>query len=384
LYPVQAFSKIFFRGEQKKAEQMTDQWIVYNVKTTNTSKRSLMLFAVFLAACSKPAPVETAKPAAPAGPVPRIYVSDEVAGDLSIIDSTTLGVTSIHLGKRARGIHASHDGKMIYVALSGSPIAGPGVDESKLPPPDKSADGIAEFDIAQNKVVRMLQAGSDPENFVVGLDDKTIYVSNEDADGVSFLDIASGKLTKTIKTGEEPEGVSITPDGKMVYSTNEADGTVSVIDPAAGKLVKQIKVGRRPRNVVFMPDGAHAYVNAENDGSIGYLDTVKNALIKPIQLGKPGEIKPMGMAMSNDASKLYVSTGRGKMVFVIDTATNTPGASFEVGQRPWGIALSADGRTLYSANGPSNDVSVVDLSTNTVTKKVPVSAGPWGVVVLDH
>jgi YVTN family beta-propeller protein len=344
---------------------------------------SSLCFAVFLTSCSKPAPVETTQ-APPPAPVPRIYVSDEVAGDLSIIDSKTLAATSIHLGKRARGIHSSHDGKFIYVALSGSPIGGPNVDESKLPPPDHTADGIAEFDIAQNKVVRTLQAGTDPENFVVAPDDKTIYVSNEDADGVSFLDIASGKLTKTIKTGDEPEGVSVTPDGKLVYSTNEADGTVSVIDPVAGKLLKQIKVGRRPRNVVFMPDGAHAYVNAENDGSIGYLDTVKNVLIKPIMLGKSGEIKPMGEVLSNDSTKLYVSTGRGKMVFVIDTATNQPTASFEVGQRPWGIALSADGKTLYSANGPSNDVSVVDLSTNTVMKKVPVNAGPWGVVVLDH
>jgi YVTN family beta-propeller protein len=343
---------------------------------------SAACFAIFLTACSKPAPTETtqAPPASP--PAPKIYVSDEVAGDLSIIDSVSFAVTNVHLGKRARGIHASPDGKTLYVALSGSPIGGPNVDESTLPPPDHSADGIAVFDIAQNKVLRMIQAGSDPENFCVSPDGKTIYVSNEDADGVSFLDIAAGTLTKTIKTGDEPEGVSVTPDGKLVYSTNEADGTVSVIDTALGEVLKTIKVGRRPRNVVFMPDLKHAYVNAENDGSIGYLDTVKNVLIKPIMLGKPGEIKPMGMVMSADSTKLYVSTGRGKMVFVIDTATNQPITSFEVGQRPWGVALSADGKTLYSANGPSNDVSVVDLSTNTVLKKVPVSTGPWGVIVL--
>ena len=83
----------------------------------------------------------------------------------------------------------------------------------------------------------------------------------------------------------------------------------------------------------------------------------------------------MGMALAPDGSRLYVSTGRGKMVFVIDTATNKPVTSFEVGQRPWGIALSADGKKPYSANGPSNDVSVVDLSTNTVSRKIrPVRA----------
>lgn len=339
--------------------------------------------AAYLTACSNSTPTEASAPKlTPHGP--RVYVSDEVAGDLSIIDATALTATNMNLGKRARGIHPSHDGKFLYIALSGSPIGGPGVDEDTLPPPDKSADAIAEFDIGQNKVVRRLEGGSDPENFAVSADNKTIYVSNEDAKGVSFIDIPSGKLTKTIPTGNEPEGVSITPDGKLIYSTNEEDGTVSVIDPAAGKVLKQIKVGRRPRNVVFMPDGKHAYVNAENDGAIGYLDTVKNVMIEPIKLGKPGEIKPMGMALANDGSKLYVSTGRGKSVFVIDTATNKPITSFEVGQRPWGIALSADGKTLYSANGPSNDVSVVDLTTNTVTKKVQVSAGPWGVVVLDH
>jgi YVTN family beta-propeller protein len=344
---------------------------------------AVCIAALCLAACSRPTPVETEKNEAPTAPGPHIYVSDEVSGDISNIDASTFAVNTIHLGKRARGIHASPDGRKIYIALSGSPIAGPNVDESKLPPPDKSADAIAEFDVATQKVDRMLQAGSDPENFAVAPDGKTIYVSNEDDEGVSFLDVASGKLTKTINTGEEPEGVSVSPDGKFVYSTNEADGTVTVIDIAAEKLIKTIKVGRRPRNVVFTADGKHAWVNAENDGAIGYLDTVKNELIQTIPLGKPGEIKPMGLALSPDGSKLYASTGRGKMVFVIDTASNKPVTSFEVGQRPWGIALSADGRTLYSANGPSNDVSVVDLTTNTVLRKIPVGQGPWGVIVLN-
>ena len=45
-------------------------------------------------------------------------------------------------GKRPRGIRLSRDGSQVFVALSGSPIAPPGVDESTLPPADKKADGI--------------------------------------------------------------------------------------------------------------------------------------------------------------------------------------------------------------------------------------------------
>jgi YVTN family beta-propeller protein len=337
----------------------------------------LFIVALLLAGCSRP--VEKEKPSGY-----RIYVTNEISGDLSVIDSTTMDVVAtIPLGKRPRGIHASPDGKTIYVALSGSPPAPPGVDESTLPPPDRSADGIGVFDVATNKMVKILKGGPDPENFDVSFDGKTIYVSNEDASGVSFIDIASGTLTKTIKTGEEPEGVKLTPDGKLIYSTAEGDGTVAVIDPAAGTLVTTFKVGHRPRNVVFMPDGKHAYVNTENDGAIVFLDTVKNEKISPIPLGTPGEIKPMGLALSLDASKLYVTSGRGHKVFVVDTATNQPTGSFEVGQRPWGIALSPDGKTLFTANGPSNDVSVVDLATQTVTKKVKTTGGPWGVLVVE-
>jgi YVTN family beta-propeller protein len=107
-------------------------------------------------------------------------------------------------------------------------------------------------------------------------------------------------------------------------------------------------------------------------------------MLKAIPLGKPGAIKPMAVLLNPDATKLYVSTGRGHQVFTIDTATNTVAGSLEVGPRPWGIALSPDAKTLYSANGPSNNISVVDLATNTVIKKIQCGKSPWGVVALDH
>ena len=345
------------------------------------------------AGCSKesPATKDTAKSSTPAptGKIPewtsgyRVFVTNETSGDLSIIDGTTLEVIgTVPLGKRPRGIHASPDGKTIYVALSGSPLAPPGVDESTLPPPDKSADGIGVFDIQQNKIVRVMEGGSDPENFAISHDGNTLLVSNEDAAGVSFLDIPTGKLVKTIRIGEEPEGVTLSPDGKRIYATAENDGTVSAIDIESRKLLKTFKVGRRPRNIVFLPDGKQAYVNAENDGTIILFDALKYTPIQTIELGKAGEVKPMGLALSPDAKTLFVSTGRGHKVFMVDTATNKPTTSFEVGTRPWGIGLSPDGKILFTANGPSNDVSVVDVASQAVTKKLKLTGSPWGILVL--
>jgi len=310
----------------------------------------------------------------------RVYISNEASGDLTIIDPVKMeALQTVAIGKRARGIHPSADGKLIFIALSGSPFAPPGVDESTLPPPDKSADGIGVFDIAQTKMLRKVPGGSDPEQFAVGKDG-TLYVSNEDAAGVSFVDPVQGKILNTISTGKEPEGVTLTPDAKYVYCTSEDAGTVTVVDIAAAKAVKTIQVGRRPRSISFLPDGSRAYVTNENDATLSEIDTAKLEVSKTIPLGEG--LKPMGQAMSRDGSKLYVSTGRGKKVVVLEPATDTIAATFEVGDRPWGIALSPDEKTLFTANGPSNDVSVVDLASRTITKKIRVGDRPWGVLVL--
>lgn len=351
-------------------------------------RRMLLLCSLWLLAtsCSRPPekPVaETVKSSAPWTSGYRVYVTNESTGDLSVIDGTTLEViATVPLGKRPRGIHASPDRRTIYVALSGSPPAPPGVDESTLPPPDKSADGIGVFDVETNRLVRVLQGGSDPENFDITADGRTILVSNEDAMGLSYVDIETGQLGETVGVGGKPEGVTLSPDHRLVYVTDEADSAISVIDVAMKRRIKSFKVGRRPRNIVFMPDGKSGYVNAENDGTVVRFDAVRNTRLDEIALGKAGEVKPMGLVLSADAKQLYVSTGRGRLVFIIDTATNQPVASFEVGTRPWGIGLSPDGQRLFTANGPSNDVSVIDLAGRNVVKKIPVTGSPWGVVVI--
>ena len=63
---------------------------------------------------------------APAFAAERIYVSNERSGDVSVIDPATSKVmATIPVGKRPRGIHATADGRRVFVALSGTPIAPP-------------------------------------------------------------------------------------------------------------------------------------------------------------------------------------------------------------------------------------------------------------------
>jgi len=175
------------------------------------------------AACSRESPPPAAStPAAPAPapapslPGPKLYVSDETGGAVIVIDAATGQIVErIVVGKRPRGIRVSRDGASLFVALSGSPIAGPGVDESKLPPADRDADGIGVVDLATRKLVRTLKSGQDPEAFDLSPDGTTMYVSNEETAEMSVLDISSGTVRDHVKVGEEPEGVTVRPDGRV-------------------------------------------------------------------------------------------------------------------------------------------------------------------------
>src|SRR6185295_18796343 len=137
-------------------------------------------------------------------------------------------VATIPVGKRPRGIHVSPDGKTLYVALSGTAIGGPGVKDEDLPKADKSADGIGVIDAAQNKIVRVITGGSDPEEFSLSHDGSQLFISNEDDASAGIVDIASNKQVASIKVGKEPEGVATSPDGKTVWVTSEEQGTVSI------------------------------------------------------------------------------------------------------------------------------------------------------------
>ena len=93
--------------------------------------------------------------------------------------------------------------------------------------------------------------------------------------------------------------------------------------------------------------------------------------------------RPMGILLSPDRAKFYVSNGRGRSVSEIDAATKQLLRTFPaIGTRPWGIAISSDGRTVYTANGPGGDVSFVDSASGKVTKSVALGGSPWGVVVI--
>jgi YVTN family beta-propeller protein len=319
----------------------------------------------------------------------RLYVTAEDGGEVVVVDPAAGQVIArIPVGKRPRGVKLSKDGKRLYVALSGSPRGGPGVDESKLPPPDRSADGVGVVDLVTHKLVQTLPSGQDPESFDLSRDGKTLYVSNEETAEMSVLDLRSGHVgvSQRVPVGKEPEGVTVRPDGKVVYVTSEEDNEVVAVDTRTLRVVAHVTTGPRPRSIVFSRDGKTAFVTSENGSLVTVVDVAKNAPAGTIKIEPRAKTvlgpRPMGAVVSPDGKELYVSNGRGESVAVIDIATRKVVRLIDgVGARPWGIGVSRDGKWLYTANGPSGDVTIIDAAAGTIEKRVKIGGLPWGLAV---
>jgi YVTN family beta-propeller protein len=325
---------------------------------------------------------------------PVICVSNERGGTVSFIDPRAGRlVETIPVGKRPRGIHASPDGATLYVAVSGVPIVGPtkldaqgrpiepAIDEKDI---DHDADGIAVVDLRALKLLRKIPAGSDPEQFAVSADGKTLYVSNEDVGTASVVDAETGRVLDIVRVKPEPEGVGISPDGKWVFVTCETNGNVFRFEatPSSGtkRRVEELDIGGRPRSVVFSPDGSRAFVPSETTGQVFSLDLNAWRVDRTIKL--PDGARPMGTALSPEGKRLYLTTGRGGTLCVLDTTDLSQTAAVPIGKRPWGIAVSADGARVYAADGPSDELVVIDAATLKPIERIKCGAGPWGVTVV--
>ena len=205
-------------------------------------------------------------------------------------------------------------------------------------------------------------------------DGTRVFVANEDAAIASVVDVATGKILDTFPTGEEP-GRRGSAGGRArlgdVRGRRHGRGHRPAFTQGrqGGPGWSQTAFGRVPARWF------RRRMPSENGATVTVVNTKTLAVLKTIDLGKG--MRPMGTAVSPDGKFMFVTTGRSRMLTIIETATDTIGGSIDAGQRPWGLAVSSTARPL-PPNGPSDDVSIVDVAGRRVVKTVPVGRGPWG------
>lgn len=119
-------------------------------------------------------------------------------------------------------------------------------------------------------------------------------------------------------------------------------------------------------------------ITSTENGSVSVIDLATNAVTATIETGS----YPVGSAVSQLRSLVYITNYNSRTVSVISVATNTVVATVPLAARPGGIAVNAAGTRAYVAL-QDGTVSVIDTATNSVTATFPVGTSQLNGIVVD-
>jgi YVTN family beta-propeller protein len=201
-------------------------------------------------------------------------------------------------------------------------------------------------------------------------DGKLVWSVNPSDDSVSVIRTDQNKVVKKIKVGNEPQGVAVDPVNRYAYVVNAAGNSLTVIRitdarPGNFKAAKDNRFGSKgtfitgaePWNVVASPDGKRVYVANSAQDTITVLDVATRKLVGDVNLrsslcnadDKSRRFQPRGMAITGNSKKLYVTrflsyvnlpggqqatdTGRSGVVCRLNIQTGANGLGATVAQR---------------------------------------------------
>ena len=285
---------------------------------------------------------------------PRVYVPNERAGSVTVIDPATLAVVGrIKVGPYPQHITPSWDLSKLYVNDS----------------------GLTEIDARTGKVLRSISVPL-PYNLYFTLDGTKAIVVAEDLNRLDFYDPGSWKLLKSVSIPWSGiDHLDMSADGLYLLATTEFSGRVVKVDTNVMALVGNLEVGGLPIDVKLAPDGTVFYVTNQARHGVSIVDPVAMTEVGFLQTGRGAH----GMAISRDTRSLYVSNRLAGTISVIDLESRRIVANWVVGGSPDMLTLSADGRQLWTGHRSGSSVVVIDTTSGQVIKSIAVESAPHGL-----
>lgn len=186
---------------------------------------------------------------------------------------------------------------------------------------------------------------------------------------------------KSIPLGDLPLNLVISPSGKLMAATNNGQSkqTITLIDPFNEKILDEVEIKKSWYGLVFNKDGTRLYASGGNDNMIVIYNTSDQKLEKSdsIILGKPWPVKisPTGLAIDDDANKLFIATKEDSALYVANL-TDKSFHKITLGHEAYACLLSPDRETLYISLWGGDKVAVFDPVGLKVKSTINVGSNP--------
>jgi len=283
------------------------------------------------------------------------------------------GVASATVYLSPTALIASGDGHLLYIA-------------------EATANQVAVFSLAEQKVVKEISLPDRPSGLALGPDETTLYVTGASPEGrVHVVNLQTGAVDHTLPAGHTPNTPILSADGMTLFVCNQFTNDVSVIDLTAKKELAKVPVLREPVAAAITPDGRFLFVanhlpvgpsNADYAGAaVSVIDTAARIVVNNVPLLN-GSTGLRGGCLSPGGEFAYVThilaryhlpttqLERGWMntnaLSVID-ATNQRLVNtvllddVDLGAaNPYGVACTDDGKYLCVTHAGTHELSVID------------------------
>ncbi len=122
------------------------------------------------------------------------------------------------------------------------------------------------IDLPSRQMVASAPAGSQPRGSALSKDGRMLYVANSGSGTVGIYDAWSLAPIGEIAVGISPHRLALTDDGRRLFVSNRGSHTVSVVETERHGTLETVPVGKAPLEVLV--DGPSVYVGCQDEGSI--------------------------------------------------------------------------------------------------------------------
>jgi YVTN family beta-propeller protein len=300
----------------------------------------------------------------------RLFVTNSWDDTLSVIDTKRLLVVATWpVGTEPSSVVEDRQGKRLFVA-------------------NRISNDVAVLDAQTGAEEKRLVAGRGASYLAMSPDGKRIYATHVYPNPSPQRTRPESEITVIdAERGVVVERIQLHAIAGVFHAALSADGRLGVV------------AEYHPKNLITLAHLEHG--GAFEDTITVFGADVGRAVEVPLDELERYASQPFGVAIAPDNLRIYVTSGGSEMVTVIDVPRllryiHTHPADFAhdlsasanyvvtriaVGMNPRGIALTQDARRLFVANRLDDTISVIDTRSNKVASTVKL-AGPNTVSAL--
>jgi len=184
------------------------------------------------------------------------------------------------------------------------------------------------------------------------------YTSNGRANNITVFDLTTLKVLKMVNAGTNPDAICYDDFAKKVYAFDGRSKDATVIDAATDSVVATIPLGGKPETGVSDGKGK-VFVNIEDTGEEVEIDANTYKILNRWKL--EGGEEPSGLAMDRKTDRLFIGCGGNKTMIVLDATNGTILGKFPIG-RCDGVGFDPGLKLAYSSNGEGTVTVVRELN----------------------